>query len=48
MRKELDELFRWCHESKRLAGPAVEAAGDPGEIFGRVHGQVGAFGQVLA
>jgi hypothetical protein len=32
MRKELDELFRWCHESKRLAGPAVKAAGDPGEI----------------
>jgi hypothetical protein len=30
VRKELGELFRWCHESERLAGPAVEAGRDAG------------------
>src|SRR4029079_18688401 len=24
VRKELGELFRWCHEFERLAGPAIE------------------------
>ncbi len=38
VRKELGELFRWCHESEGLTGPAVEAAGDAGEILGGVHG----------
>jgi hypothetical protein len=48
VRKELGELFRWCHESERLARTVVKAGGDAGEILSGVHEQVGTLGQVLA
>jgi len=32
VRKELGELFRWCHVSEGLAWPAVEARRDAGQI----------------
>jgi hypothetical protein len=38
VRNKLGELLGWCHESERLAGPAVEAAGDAGEVVGGVSG----------
>jgi transposase len=47
-RNGLDELLQWCHETKRLARPAVEAVLNATEVGCRVLRQVGPFGQILA
>jgi hypothetical protein len=39
MRKELGELFRWCHVSEGLARAAVEAGCDAGQVGGGVQRQ---------
>src|SRR5918995_1491316 len=45
---KLGELLRWFHEAEGLAGSVVEAAGEAGEVLGRVNAEIGAFGHVLA
>jgi hypothetical protein len=34
MRNGLGELLGWCHESECLEWPAIEAAGDAGQLVG--------------
>ena len=47
-RKNLGELLRWCHESKRFAWTTVQAIGDTSELFGAVEREVGSLRHVLA
>src|SRR5215469_6096436 len=46
--EEFSEAFGGGVPAEGFAGAAVEFGGDGGEVGGRVDGEVGAFGEVLA